>query len=130
MVVVGIEGAADIHEVPRDDALQQGALIGAGAHLVRLALALVDVAFGAGDVEVATEDHQALVAGGLGGERIKRVEKPQLGLVILAAVRHVDRRQHDLADGRRDGGAGDSLLEVERGMHAHGRCVDQRLRHQ
>src|SRR5438132_10322861 len=78
IVIVGVDGAADIDESPRDDALEKGALFGQLSDRSRLALFRMNVAVRAGDVEVAAEDDRLARRFQLGRERRERFEKAHL----------------------------------------------------
>ena len=77
-----------------DDLLQKLPLDGRGADLVLLAQFRVNVALLSSDIQVAAQHQAALRRDVL----LEAVEELQLGVEILAAVRHVDGSEAQIAD--------------------------------
>src|SRR5262249_39492445 len=115
-VVLGIERAAEIDVSMVDDPLDDRPLLRQLADRARLPFLRMHVALAARDVHVA-EHHERVSA--LRGRRrvgIHRGEELHLGRKILAAVRHVHRRNGDLAERRRQIDRDDAVLVIEGGM--------------
>ena len=108
---------------PRIRSMQR-ALLRQLADRARLALLRVDVALGARDVHVAAAARAAPPAACDAGVRVHRLEEPHLGGEVLAAVRHVDRRD---GQRRRRVDRDDAVLVVEGGMREGGPLGRERL---
>ena len=109
----GSSARPHVDQAVGDDPFEQFALVRELADRVRLALLRMHVDVGARDVQVAAEDERRCRRRHVRGELLERREEPHLRGKVLAAVRHVHRR-----DGRRlrDGSTYDPVLVVERRM--------------
>src|SRR5947208_15017907 len=85
--VLGIELAAQIHELRAEESLEQRALLGSLAHGVRLALFGMHVDFRARDVHVAAEHQVSPLRRPPCRPLAETCAEGQLGGVVLAAVR-------------------------------------------
>ena len=130
LVVVRIERPAHVHQVARDEVLERVALVATRADLIGLALLRVHVALVAGDVEVPADQQPPPVAGDVRGPGVEAAEEAHLGLVVLAAVGHVDRRDGDDGAADHDVGRRDALFEIEERMFERRRNDRQLLRDQ
>ena len=113
--VLRVEGPLHVPEAPRQQALDEGPLLG---QLSDHALPFlgVNVQVRARDVEVAAQD-QRIGPGGQGGRvGVERREELHLGLEVLAAVGHVDRGHGQSVQVHHR----DASLEVERRVHDAG----------
>ena len=81
-----------VHEPMADDALEQRTFVGPLADDVRLPLLGMHVHVGAGDIEIAAEDERLSRRFVIRDEQLECVQESHLRFEILAAVRHIDRR--------------------------------------
>src|SRR5205809_6046333 len=88
--VLGIELAAQIHELRAEESLEQRALLGSLAHGVRLALFGMHVDVRARDVHVAAENQVSPLRRQPCRPITETCDEGKLGGVVLAAVRDVD----------------------------------------
>jgi len=117
--------AADVGEPGGEQRLEELALFGTLADGAGLALARMHVHVAARDVDVAAEHELAPLFVRSAGPRREALHEGELGRVILAAVRHVDRGEDPLAERRLH----DARLHVELGMAERGRGVERVLAH-
>ena len=98
-----------VDEPVPDDALDERALVGPLTDDARLPFFGMDVHVGSCDVEIAAQHQRPTRGFVVGREQFERIEESHLRRKVLAAVRHVDRR-----DGKcRQLGDDDAVLVVE-----------------
>src|SRR6266542_6926635 len=111
-LVGGIERATDVDEMAAEELVEQLALLGALPDDPRLSLLRVDVDFDTRYVQVAADHELASRIVQLAGPCGETLEECELGRIVLAAVRHVDRCDNPVADLDLD----DARLHVELGV--------------
>lgn len=108
-IVVGSERTSDVDEPCPEEAFEERSLVGPLSNGTCLALLGMHVHVRPSHVHVTREDELEPARVDIAHPRLHRFEKVELGRVVLAAVRNVDRREHHLAELRRD----NPCLEVE-----------------
>ena len=89
-IVLRIQGTAQIGQAAPQDPIDQGALFGALADDVRLALLRMHVDLGACHVQIAAQNQGSCIRRERGGISLHRLEEAQLRGVVLPSVGNVD----------------------------------------
>src|SRR5262249_38939293 len=106
-----MELARQVDETVADDVLELRALGGGLADLLRLSETRMNVALFTRHVQIAHEHEGRAATLRFCRERAERVQETDLRWKIFAAVRHVNGRERDVADGR----GHDARLVIELG---------------
>src|SRR5207249_9965412 len=110
LVVVGMEGTADIDEIVGEDGFEKRSFLRELTKRPWFALLGMYVALGSGDIEVTAQDRGPSCVAQFARVDLQRFEKTHFGREVFAAVRDVQRQHSEVGQVDRNG----AMFEVER----------------